>query len=158
MIFILAASEVSNILEERIMGTSTKIDIQETARRLRKKRPRERQSRDPSPELHAEISETSRTTKTRRQRRVRESPAKQSQPRIRKGQHEMSGRRQSDGDHISITVHRYTGKQRYNDDDSDSDGPPEYYTGGEKRQFSLFLFRFRSYLCGCWLWYSLDFG
>ncbi|ORY55474.1 uncharacterized protein BCR38DRAFT_461984 [Pseudomassariella vexata] len=92
------------------------IDANETARRIGRKRLRESPSRGESPELHE-----ARPAKKHRQKRMQESPAKQSQPKAQKNKPKATRRRQSDGEHIPITVQRYTKRQRHDEDDTDAD-------------------------------------
>jgi hypothetical protein len=111
--------------EEAENEEAEEIGVKEAARRIGRKRPRPSPPREESPELDSQPTEAARPTKKRRQTRVQDSPAKQSQPKThksKKGEAKQSKRRQSgNGEHIPISVQRYTKRQHYNEDDTDAD-------------------------------------
>ncbi|KAI0837563.1 hypothetical protein F5Y06DRAFT_297420 [Hypoxylon sp. FL0890] len=97
------------------------IDVQTAARKIGRKRPRVSPPREPSPELHSRVDEDARPAKRSRQKRVRNSPAKQSQPKAPKPKNKPSARRRSDGEAIPIIVQRYTKRTHRNEGDTDAD-------------------------------------
>ncbi|KAI1137166.1 hypothetical protein F5Y05DRAFT_80394 [Hypoxylon sp. FL0543] len=97
------------------------VDVQTAARKIGRKRPRPSPPREPSPELHSRVDEDARPAKKSRQKRVRDSPAKQSQPKAPRAKNKPSTRRRSDGDAIPIIVQRYTKRLHQNEGDTDAD-------------------------------------